>query len=321
MTRKTQDEGDRTDARLDRRTFMGSAIGAAAGLGVTAMAQGADAPPLSVIQQAASQPNRPSGPRPPELFRAEIDVSDCEVEGKIPSDLNGAFYRTGPDAQYPLAKGNIPFDGEGHVSMFRIKDGHVELQEPLRAQRALHRAGEGRSHPVPDVPQPDDGRSERQGPQPQHANTHIIHHKGQLLALKEDSPPAAMDLLTLETVDPVYRSTVSSRAQTFTAHPKIDSETGNMVAFGYEAKGFGTDDVNVFEYTPQGKSVWSAWIKVPYVGMIHDFAVTAETHRVLRDPARARRERRSRAAASTGRGTPASRRTSASCAAAVTART
>ncbi len=29
-------------------------------------------------------------------------------------------------------------------------------------------------------------------------NTHIIHHDGKLLAFKEDSPPAAMDLNTLE---------------------------------------------------------------------------------------------------------------------------
>ncbi len=32
--------------------------------------------------------------------------------------------------------------------------------------------------------------------------------------------------------------------------------------------------MNVFEYTPQGKKVWDAWVKVPYVGMLHDFAVT-----------------------------------------------
>jgi carotenoid cleavage dioxygenase-like enzyme len=47
-----------------------------------------------------------------------------------------------------------------------------------------------------------------------------------------------------------------------------------MIAFGYEAKGFATDDVNVFEYTPDGKRVWNAWIKVPYKGLLHDFAVT-----------------------------------------------
>ena len=32
----------------------------------------------------------------------------------------------------------------------------------------------------------------------------------------------------------------------------------------------------MFEFTPQGKRVWNAKIEVPYVGMLHDFAVTRE---------------------------------------------
>jgi len=106
------------------------------------------------------------------------------------------------------------------------------------------------------------------------ANTHIINHKNLLLALKEDSPPDALDLLTLETVTPKYTFDGQLPSQTFTAHPKIDSETGNMVAFGYEAEGFGTDVISMFEITPQGKLIWNAKIQVPYVGMLHDFAVT-----------------------------------------------
>ena len=44
-------------------------------------------------------------------FRAEVDLRDCEVEGEIPSDLDGAFYRVGPDYQYPpRCPENIPFD-------------------------------------------------------------------------------------------------------------------------------------------------------------------------------------------------------------------
>jgi carotenoid cleavage dioxygenase-like enzyme len=106
------------------------------------------------------------------------------------------------------------------------------------------------------------------------ANTHIINHKNYLLALKEDSPPSAMDLLTLDTVVPNYTFDDQLPSKTFTAHPKVDSESGNLVAFGYEADGFGSDVVSMFEITPQGKVVWNAKIKVPYVGMLHDFAVT-----------------------------------------------
>jgi carotenoid cleavage dioxygenase len=47
-----------------------------------------------------------------------------------------------------------------------------------------------------------------------------------------------------------------------------------MVAFGYEATGHGSDVVSMFEFTPAGERVWEASIRVPYVGMLHDFAVT-----------------------------------------------
>ena len=110
-----------------------------------------------------------------------------------------------------------------------------------------------------------------------------------LLAFKEDSPPAALDLEHARDARPGVRFNGQLKSKTFTAHPKLDSHTGNMVAFGYEAKGFNTTDVNVFEYTPQGKKVWDAWVNVPYVGMLHDFAGDRELRGVLRDPDEDRR--------------------------------
>ena len=72
---------------------------------------------------------------------------------RCPTDLNGAFYRVGPDAQYPMAP-------RQHSVRRRRARQHVphqgrprELPQPLRAQRALSRAGESRPHPVPDVSQ------------------------------------------------------------------------------------------------------------------------------------------------------------------------
>jgi carotenoid cleavage dioxygenase len=226
----------------------------------------------------------PAGARPqipgaiamhaPPLFRTEMDIADCEVDGRLPADLSGAFYRVGPDAQYPLAPGNIPFDGEGHASMFRFKDGHVSYKSRyVRNQRYMAQAEAHRIlFPMYRNPHLDDPSVK--GLTRGTSNTHIITYDGKLLAFKEDSPPVAMNPLTLETIDPVYTFDGQLESKTFTAHPKIDSENGNLIAFGYEAKGFNTDDVNVFEYTPQGRKIWSAWIKVPYIGMIHDFAVT-----------------------------------------------
>jgi len=70
------------------------------------------------------------------LSRLEADVRDCQVTGKIPADLRGAFYRVGPDPQYLLLPRNIPFDGEGHVCMFHIRDGRVDYRSRMvRTQR------------------------------------------------------------------------------------------------------------------------------------------------------------------------------------------
>jgi carotenoid cleavage dioxygenase len=269
-----------TDKRnqLDRRKFMGAAlgagVGAAAGASIAVLPGAAGAAETAPIEQAHPRESNRPAPARPLLYRVEADIRDCEVEGRIPSDLNGAFYRVGPDAQYPLAPRNIPFDGEGHASMFRIHDGRVDYRSRfIRNERYNAQAAAGRLlFPMYRNPYMDDPSV--QGLSRSTANTHIMNHNNLLLALKEDSPPSALDLLTLETVEPTYTFGGQLPSKTFTAHPKVDSETGDLIAFGYEARGFGSDEVSIFQITPQGKVVWNAWIKVPYVGMLHDFAVT-----------------------------------------------
>jgi hypothetical protein len=255
---------------FDRRTFVAGALGAATALG--ALSQATAQPPAG--GPPGAPPLSPNFQRPARLYRLEADVHDCEVTGKVPSDLNGAFYRVGPDAQYPMNPRNIPFDGEGHVSMFRIKDGRVHYRSRfVRNDRYLAQEKAGRIlFPMYRNPALDDPSVK--GLSRSTANTHIINHRNYLLALKEDSPPSALNLLTLETVVPTYTFDGQLPSRTFTAHPKLDSHTGNMVAFGYESEGHGSDVATMFEFTPQGRLAWSAKVEVPYVGMLHDFAVT-----------------------------------------------
>jgi len=207
-------------------------------------------------------------------FRAECDIRDCDVEGRLPADLNGRFFRVGPDFQYPPAPGNVPFDGEGHVGMFRFRGGRVDFRSRfVRTQRFKAQAAAGRAlfgvyrnrlTDDPSVAKISRGT----------ANTHVMFHGGRLLALKEDSPPVVLDPVTLDTVDDYYTFNGALKSLTFTAHPKIDSSTGELVGFGYEARGDGSDDVAVYSFDARGRLTSEAWIKVPYVGMLHDFAVT-----------------------------------------------
>jgi carotenoid cleavage dioxygenase-like enzyme len=278
------DKRSKDKAEIDRRSFVAGALGAAVGIGAM-LGEHAQAQPPAQTRELGPAPGAgpavpPEMRRPTGLYRLEADVRDCQVTGKVPTDLNGAFYRVGPDAQYPLHPRDIPFDGEGHVGMFRIKNGRVDFKSRMvRNERYLAQDKAGRNlFPIYRNPSQDDPSVK--GLSRSTANTHIINHKGYILALKEDSPPSAMDLLTLETSVPSYTFDGQLPSETFTAHPKIDSMTGNMVAFGYEADGFGSKTVSMFEFTPQGKLVWNAKIEVPYVGMLHDFAVT-EKHIVF----------------------------------------
>ena len=256
---------------LSRRAFMGGTLGVAAALSQTALAQPA-APPAPGTAPPADLPPLLRTDNP--LYRLEADVRDCEVEGTVPSDLRGAFYRVGPDPQYPLAPGNIPFDGEGHASMFRLKDGRVDYRSRyIRNERWLAQ-DEARRSLFPMYRNPSLDHPSVKGLSRSTANTHIINHRNLLLALKEDSPPTALDLLTLETRVANYTFDGRLPSLTFTAHPKVDSVTGNIVAFGYEAEGHGSDVVSVFEITPSGEIVWNAKVRAPYVGSLHDFAVT-----------------------------------------------
>ena len=64
--------------------------------------------------------------------------------------------------------------------------------------------------------------------------------------------------------------------QTFTAHPKVDPKTGNMIAFGYASSGLCSDDCTFYEITPRGELIRELWFKAPYYCMMHDFAITED---------------------------------------------
>ena len=105
------------------------------------------------------------------------------------------------------------------------------------------------------------------------ANTNIVYFRGMLLACKEDSPPYAMDPETLETIG-LWDFDGQLPSLTFTAHPKFDPLTREMVCFGYEARGDGTPDVCYWTVNAHGTFGETVWMVAPVSGLIHDFAVT-----------------------------------------------
>lgn len=209
--------------------------------------------------------------------RFEADIFDCEVEGRIPADLNGAFYRVGPDHFYPLKfKDDATlFNGDGHVGMFRIAHGSCDYRSRyVRTPRYLadrkarkqlfgNYRNRGTDDPsVRDLP----GTI---------ANTALVHNGGKLFALKEDGLPYEMDPNTLETRGP-WDFHGKFLSKTFSAHPKIDPVTGDMVTFGYEATGTLSKDVFVYVIGRDGKIKNEVRFQAPVVSMMHDMALTRD---------------------------------------------
>jgi carotenoid cleavage dioxygenase-like enzyme len=209
--------------------------------------------------------------------RIEADIHDLEVvQGEIPLAIDGTFYRVGPDPQYPPLLGtDMRFNGDGMVSMFRFKDGRVHFKsrwvhtDKFTLEREANRALFGAyRNPFTDDPSV---LGEIRGT----ANTNVLFHGGQLFAYKEDSPPVAMDPHTLATHG--YHSFEEKlTSETFTAHGKIDPLTGEMLAFGYAAKGICTRDIVYYVIDRNGRIQHEVWIEAPYSGMVHDWVVTQD---------------------------------------------
>lgn len=205
--------------------------------------------------------------------RIEADVLDLEVEGNLPDSIRGVFYQVAPDPQYPPMLGSdMFFNGDGMVSGFYFANGKVSLRRRyVQTDRLIAQRREGRSlNGVYRNAYTNDPLAAKNNTT---ANTAVIPHNGVLLALKEDALPWALDPMTLETLGE-WDFAGQIKSATFTAHPKIDPGTGNLLAFSYEAKGDGTPDMAYFELSPDGKLLKEIWFQAPYAAMVHDFAVT-----------------------------------------------
>ncbi len=215
--------------------------------------------------------NRPS--------RLEGDILDLEVTGTVPTDINGTFFRVQPDHRFPpLYEDDIHFNGDGSVTAIRITEGHVDFKqryvrtERYKAETAARKSLFGRYR------NPWTDNESVKGVIRTASNTNVVFWRGVLLAMKEDGPPFAMDPVTLETLGR-YDFEGQILSPTFTAHPKVDPDTGEMVCFAYEAGGDGADcsvDVAVWTVDKDGKKTEECWYKAPFAGMIHDCGISKD---------------------------------------------
>jgi carotenoid cleavage dioxygenase len=202
----------------------------------------------------------------------EVTAEDLPVVGKIPSELDGMFVRNGPNPQFPPLGNYHWFDGDGMLHGVRIRDGKASYRnryvrtdgwkEEKEASKAVYY---GFLDP-PDLKRLATGKP----PFKNTANTALVWHNGKLLALWEGGPPHEIKVPSLDTIGPYQFGGKLKHA--FTAHPKVDLTTREMLCFGYNpvAKPY----VLYTVVNAQGQIVRTTPIDIPKPVMMHDCAVT-----------------------------------------------
>lgn len=213
----------------------------------------------------------------------ERDDRNLEVEGELPAGLRGMFVRTGPNPQFAPMGAYHPFDGDGmlHAVYFdgdgtaRYRNRWIESRGLLAERARGHACYGGMSNfqiPPPDV-------LAEGGMLKNTANTATVRHAGKYFSLLEAGPPTQFDrdLNTLGEYD--FDGKLEGP---FTAHPKVDPVSGDMLFFGYSPV---SPYLRYSEVDADGVLVNSTVVDIPAPVMMHDFVVTEHYSIFLDSPA------------------------------------
>lgn len=192
------------------------------------------------------------------------------VKGSLPHDLRGMFVRNGMNPQFPLGPGE-PYhmwEGDGMVHAVKADGGSNDLGYVNRWIR------------TPKFEQEQQLKGKLRGKKAREimfdlkadlANTSVTFHNGRMLALHEQHLPYAMEVLDSDFAMVGYEDFKGEVNSPFTAHPKLDPHTGEMIFFGYSLMNpscmYGVVDKD-------GNLTHSLEIEYDSPVMMHDFAVT-----------------------------------------------
>jgi len=208
-------------------------------------------------------------------IREEYQIDSLDVEGSIPVEVEGSFFRAVPDPAFPpfTEDGGAILSGDGMVSVVRFSGGRVGFAMRY-VQTARHRAELAAGQALfGKYRNPFTDRPEAKGVDRTVANTTPVWHAGRLLMTKEDGRPYRVDPRTLETLGR-YDFGGKLRSETVTAHVRIDPGTGEMFFYGYEADGLASTKVAYCIADKHGDLIREQWFDAPYCALMHDFAIT-----------------------------------------------
>ncbi len=207
----------------------------------------------------------------------ELEANDLQVSGAIPRELEGRLLRIGPNPVAADPARHHWFLGNGMVHGVRLSDGRAQWyrRRYVRDDQVVEHAG-GTPTPKPDgAPSDPLGAGSAGGV----ANTNVIGHAGKTLAIVEAGglPVELSD--DLETV--AYSNFDGTLPAGFSAHPKLDPDTGELHAAVYS---FRWNHIQYVVVGPDGSVRKTVDVPTPGSPMVHDCGITANYFLLLDFP-------------------------------------
>jgi carotenoid cleavage dioxygenase-like enzyme len=161
----------------------------------------------------------------------EHSASALRVDGKLPEDLNGAYFRNGPNSRLAPINRYHWFDGDGMVHGMWFEKGTARYGNRWVNTRGFAHEQSTDTPVWGGVLGPFDFKLPG-GPLKDTANTDLISLDGRLYALWYESGKLyPLNPQTLETLDAEALS--AAMPHRISAHSKVDAATGEFVFFGY----------------------------------------------------------------------------------------
>ncbi len=206
-----------------------------------------------------------------------VSHDQMQVEGTVPDDLAGVYFRNGPNPQFEPRARYHWFDGDGMIHAVRFDRGRATYRNRFVQTDALaieRAAGEAVWSGLLESRQANPAAA----PEKDSSNTDVIVHNGKLLSLwYRAGAPYALDPLTLETV--ARDGWGADLPCTVSAHVKVDELTDEVCFFDYG------DTAPYMRYGVVGQTgsvTHLVDIDLPGPRLPHDMAIT-EHYSILMD--------------------------------------
>lgn len=161
----------------------------------------------------------------------EMSCDELEIEGEIPKDLEGGYFRNGTNPRFKPTNRYHWFDGDGMIYAMRFKDGKATYQNKWIETKAFQMESEKREAIWPGVLGPFDF-SLPISPIKDTANTDLVFVNNKLCGLWYESGEVyQLDPFTLETVG--IETFEGQLTVPLSAHSKVHPDSGDLVFFSY----------------------------------------------------------------------------------------